>query len=503
MTEAAYDPALSVTRPVTESDGYKFSMAEAGAALRTETFYYSHRKGGLNGWHYMPVDAGEFVKSRLPVPKEEDYAYLREHSYEVGAAFRKAFTLQDQLKVTGVPKGSWFYNREPAYSVTGASAIGSWLEPHTISLQFRIQVATAIKGGLIDERFKNATCMAERRIIEETFDQLKVKLPWEIQVRQSEYHDSVYARAKKLVDLVENPDRIFEVGMRAVSCSTQHMIALEAIRAAGIRRTSNVFLAQKLNMIPVGTMGHEHIQRIGDDYEAYCWMRDRFPGFLFYLPDTFSTLYSGVPSALRVIGEEPGRPAGIRFDTEHGIRGHYTFTVARAMEMGLKPRLALESGWNYDLTVEFEELRRQVRWEADLQAYGYGGYLVKPSWPTFQRDDVSAVWKLCRTGSLDVMKFGDEPGSAKESIPGRPIIYRPNPLYVGQFTPVSYIVQEGEKWLPPQGATLVSGTSEDSRLDPTKLGGVAPELSPATKDAIAACRKRRDEVLARAALRGL
>ena len=28
------------------TDGYKFSMAEAGWPLRTETFYYSHRKGG-------------------------------------------------------------------------------------------------------------------------------------------------------------------------------------------------------------------------------------------------------------------------------------------------------------------------------------------------------------------------------------------------------------------------------------------------------------------------
>ena len=29
------------------TDGYKFSMAEAGWPLRKETFYYTHRKGGL------------------------------------------------------------------------------------------------------------------------------------------------------------------------------------------------------------------------------------------------------------------------------------------------------------------------------------------------------------------------------------------------------------------------------------------------------------------------
>ena len=45
---------------ITNSDGYKFSMAEAGAALRTETFYYSHRKGGINGW-------AKEVDTKLPV----------------------------------------------------------------------------------------------------------------------------------------------------------------------------------------------------------------------------------------------------------------------------------------------------------------------------------------------------------------------------------------------------------------------------------------------------
>ncbi len=489
--------------PVTASDAYKFSMALAGAALRTESFHLSHRKGGLNGWHFMPVDAGEYLKSCLPKPKEEDYRYLQSHDYDVGVAFRKAFERPDPLHTISVPKGSWFYNREPAVLSRGPSAVVSWLEPHAITLNFRIQVATAIKSGEFDERFRYATCEEERLIIEETLDQLGAKLPWKIQVREAEYYEAVLKRALKLVEVVHNPDRIFEVGMRSVSCQQQHKVALLAILAAGIKRTSNAHLAQVLGMIPVGTMGHEHVQRIGDDYEAFCWMRDRFPGFLFYLPDTFSTLYSGVPSALKVIAEDPDRDAGIRFDSEHAIRGHYTFTVARAMEMGIQPRLALESGWNHELTAEFEKLREQVLWPEDRQAYGYGGYLVKPEWPSFLRDDVSAVWKLCQTGGRAVQKFGDEPGSAKESIPGRPLIYRPNPLYAGADTPTSYILQEGEKWSPPHDATLVSGQAEDGRLPPSKLGCLPAVMSPATQELMRTCRANRDEVLARAALRGL
>jgi nicotinic acid phosphoribosyltransferase len=490
--------------PITATDAYKLAMAEAGAALRPETFYYSHRKGGLNGWHYMPVDAADFLKSELPLPKDEDYDYLRLHGYEVGAAFRKAFTQMDELQVTSVPKGAWFYNREPAFSAHGASAVVSWLEPAAIRLHHRIQVATHLHDPKCDpDLFKFATCEAERDIVLEVHDQLGRKAP-KIEVRTEEYYKDVLDRTKRLVAILKNPDRIFEVGMRAVSCPEQHIIALMAIKEAGVVRTSNVAAAQKLGMVPVGTMGHEHLQRSFDDYTGYVAMRDRFPGFLFYLPDTYSTLYSGIPSALRVIAETPNRPAGIRFDSEHGIRGHYTFTVARAMEMGVRPRLALESGWNEKLTIEFEELREQVRWEADLQAYGYGGYLVNPPWKAVQRDDVCAVWKISQTGSMPVMKFGDEPEGGKSSIPGRPVVYRVNPMEYDERdpVPVSYIVQEGENWKPKHGGRVLTREAEYVyRHSPNEI--VAPPVySPATKKLVRECFERRDTFLASAALRG-
>ena len=52
-------------------------MAEAGWPLRTETFYYSHRKGGPQ---VLPVDVPAFLRSLLPRPADDDYRYLAEHS---------------------------------------------------------------------------------------------------------------------------------------------------------------------------------------------------------------------------------------------------------------------------------------------------------------------------------------------------------------------------------------------------------------------------------------
>ena len=244
---------------------------------------------------------------------------------------------------------------------------------------------------------------------------------------------------------VGNPDRIFEVGMRAVSCMDQHMIALKAIKEAGILRTSNVYIAQMLKMIPVGTMGHEHIQRFGNDYQSFITMRDRFPGFISYLPDTFDSIRSGIPAALRAIQERQDRKAGIRFDSEDKIKNHYLYTITECLRLGLNPQLILESGWNLEKTILFEKFREMMEWPADQQSYGFGGYLVEPPWQTFMRDDVAAVWKLTESGGVATMKFGDEAGSSKQSAPGRPVIFRPHPMLATNSVPVGIIGQEGEK----------------------------------------------------------
>jgi nicotinate phosphoribosyltransferase len=254
---------------ITMTDGYKFSMAEAGFPLRTETFYYTHRRGGANGWHFMPVDPKEYVKSLLKIEETNiglDYKYLDEHSYSVGAAARKAFSMTDSVKVTSIPKGSWFYNRESAFSASGPSALGSWLEPNALMLHFRVQVATQAKINNLPTKLI-ATCEREKEIIIESCEAAGRKPP-EIEVRSEEYYNSIHDKAKALIDAVKDPDRLFEVGMRAVSCIEQHEIALRAIRDLGIMRTANVYLAQQLGMTPVGTMGHEHVMRFGNSYQS-------------------------------------------------------------------------------------------------------------------------------------------------------------------------------------------------------------------------------------------
>jgi nicotinic acid phosphoribosyltransferase len=474
------------------TDAYKLSMAEAGFPLRMETFYYTHRRGGLNGWHYMPINVKDYIKNLLPImPNDSDYQFLEANHYAIGAGVRKAFSMTDKVSVTAIPQGAWFYNREPAFSVTGPSALVSWLEPMTLMLHFIIQVATKAKLNQLPDEM-SATCYEEKDMILTTCERVGRKAP-NVLVKDGEYYQGILEKAKALVETVGNPDRIFEVGMRGVSCMEQHRIALNAIKEAGILRTSNVYLAKELGMIPVGTMGHEHPERFGSDYNSFKTMRDRVPGFVSYLPDTFDSIRSGIPAAIKVIEECPERAAGIRFDSEERIKNHYMYTLTEFQRRNLQQMLILEGGWNLAKTREFEAYRVAFDWSPNLQSYGYGGYLTEPAWNTFRRDDVAAVWKLTQSGGMPCMKFGDDEKHSKRSTPGFPVIYRPKPMLSKPEYTIGIIAQQGENVFSEGEDYYYSlSDAEHPLLDPDFYAKVVlPKYSEETERLVALCKENR------------
>jgi hypothetical protein len=70
------------------------------------------------------------------------------------------------------------------------------------------------------------------------------------------------------------------------------------------------------------------------------------------------------------------------------------------------------------------------------------------------RDRVSAVFKLTETGDQPRMKFGNERGLGKQSVPGRPVVWR---RLRGQG-PLGIIGQQGEP--VPEDYVLLSGNPD-------------------------------------------
>jgi hypothetical protein len=52
----------------------------------------------------------------------------------MGPGFKAAIVQTDALEIRALPRGAVFYDREPVFTVTGQSALVSWLEPLVLML---------------------------------------------------------------------------------------------------------------------------------------------------------------------------------------------------------------------------------------------------------------------------------------------------------------------------------------------------------------------------------
>jgi nicotinate phosphoribosyltransferase len=436
------------------TDGYKFSMAEAGWPLRRETFYSSHRKGGLQ---VLPFDVARELERLWPAVEPGDVEFAAQHGYSLSPTILAGLA-ERHVEVRALPRFSVFFEREPLFSVTGPSVLASWLEPLVLTWSYRIQVATmeVFEPAALPAAVATVTCEAQRRLVLETLDAVEVRAP-AITVDEAGYVARVRRQALELVQIVGDPTRLFEVGLRAASCMEQHLLALEGCKQAGLSRTSNVFGARRLGMVPVGTMGHEHVQRYGSDPAAFRAMVERRYQRSSFLLDTFDTIASGIPAAYEIIRERPGQGDSIRYDSGDK-EAQYRHALALAKAQGIRPVQILEDAFDAEQTKVFEALREELGWKPSEQVYGYGGYLVaKTAGTSITRDRVSAVYKLSQTGPKATMKFANEGGAGKQSIPGRPVLFRRRP---GARGPWGVVGQEGEG--VPEGYELLTGKPEQA-----------------------------------------
>ncbi len=472
---------------VLATDAYKFSMAQAGFPLRRETFYLSFRFGGFQ---IVPFDLAERTRRLVEglSTTADDLGFARAHGYGLTSAMEAALSQVDALEIQAVPAGSWVYEREPILTVTGPSFLVSWLEPMLLWLNYPLQLATALKQpGPRPEGLLHATCSEHAAIIEEVAS--AVGMGGRVQpVREDDaYREGVRARARALVQAVSgDAARIFEVGMRSAVCMEQHRIALEACKQEGITLTSNVELARTLGMTPVGTMGHEHVQRWGADLPAFRAMRDMRVSAPSYLLDTFDTMGTGIKAAVQVMREQP-HACAIRYDSGNKFI-QYLHASELLRERRLQPAHVLEDSLDEVATQHFERLREFTGWPADKQVYGFGGFLVaRPMTNPLTRDRVSAVYKLSETAGEPRMKFGNEAASGKRSVPGRPVVWR----RLRGSGPIGVIGQAGE----PVREDYVDLSGDPEALERLRLCNVADlqralavpadeqwvELSPATQ----------------------
>lgn len=133
-------------------------------------------------------------------------------------------------------------------------------------------------------------------------------------------HQTLIATKATRIKQVAGDDIIFEFGLRRAQGPDAAVFGTRASIIGGFDATSNV-LAAKLFDIPVsGTHSHSWIMSFDSEYEAFCEYVKQFPDNCILLVDTFNTLKSGVPNAIKIFKKliEDGRKPkkmGVRLDS--------------------------------------------------------------------------------------------------------------------------------------------------------------------------------------------
>ena len=126
--------------------------------------------------------------------------------------------------------------------------------------------------------------------------------------------------ATKAARIVQAADgkTVVEFGLRRAQGPDAGIYGSRASIIGGCKGTSDVLAAQMFGIEPKGTHSHSWVMSFASELEAFRKFAEVYPDNCLLLVDTYDTLKSGVPNAIKVFGElrEKGyEPVGIRLDS--------------------------------------------------------------------------------------------------------------------------------------------------------------------------------------------
>ncbi len=132
-------------------------------------------------------------------------------------------------------------------------------------------------------------------------------------------HQSLIATKANRIYRAAEGRAIMEFGARRAQGQDAAVLGARAAYIGGCVGTSNVMTDMMFGIPALGTMAHSWVQMFGSEYEAFRAYANLYPENTVLLVDTYNTLKSGVPNAIRVIKEElvakGHRNYGIRLDS--------------------------------------------------------------------------------------------------------------------------------------------------------------------------------------------
>lgn len=230
----------------------------------------------------------------------------------------------------------------------------------------------------------------------------------------------VATKASRVCDAAEG-DGVMEFGLRRAQGPDAGTYGARAAVIGGCNGTSNV-LAGKLFNIPVkGTHAHSWIMSFPDEYTAFKKYADLYPDACILLIDTYDTIKSGLPNAIRVFKEmkEAGiKPKlyGIRMDS--GDLAYLSKKVRAMLDEAGFPDAVISASNDLDEHL-IASLKRQG---ATITSWGVGTHLITAK----DNPSFGGVYKLAaieKDGKFEP-KIKLSENTEKVTNPGNKTIYR-------------------------------------------------------------------------------
>lgn len=185
-----------------------------------------------------------------------------------------------------------------------------------------------------------------------------------------------YSTAARKVVEAAGDIKVMEFGARRAFGPDAAVEASKCSYLSGVAGTSNVLAGKKYNIPVMGTMAHSLIQQADSEYEAFLNFAKSYPNNCILLIDTYDTLKTGVPNAIRVAKEylipNGYRLKGVRIDSGDLA---YLSKEARRMfdEAGLNDvQICLSNG------LKPETIKGLIDQGAIVNSIGLGDNIVAP-----------------------------------------------------------------------------------------------------------------------------
>lgn len=132
-------------------------------------------------------------------------------------------------------------------------------------------------------------------------------------------HQSLIATKANRIKRVAKGNAVFEFGARRAQGYDAANYGARAAYIGGVDGSATVSAGKMFDIPVVGTMAHSFVQLFNSEYEAFKAYAEIYPDHCILLVDTYDTLKSGVPNAIKVaqhvLAPSGKRLAGIRLDS--------------------------------------------------------------------------------------------------------------------------------------------------------------------------------------------